>query len=187
MCDVRLQSETGGIFPKNYGCKQGPARHSTALAALRGLVIGRLAERDVCSCAYGRLCAIPTVEGLARYDLVDVYSVIYGQQLTISWRGLVHDDLHTRQDILKSELDVAGVQGRGFDEGQMVRACERPYQSCLSGRIWIKKLGSLANSLASSVGTALRCLKSLLLPTSMMTRFASAYSRSSLSHRVTFS
>lgn len=46
---------------------------------------------------------------------------------------------------------------------------------------------SLANALASSVGTARRCRKSLLLPTNMMTIFASAWSRSSLSHRVTFS
>lgn len=45
----------------------------------------------------------------------------------------------------------------------------------------------LANCLASSVGTARRCLKSLLLPTSMMTMLESAWSRSSFSHLVTFS
>jgi hypothetical protein len=44
-----------------------------------------------------------------------------------------------------------------------------------------------ANSRASSVGTARRCLKSLLFPTSMITMFVSAWSRSSFSQRVTFS
>ena len=45
----------------------------------------------------------------------------------------------------------------------------------------------LANCLASSVGTARRCLKSLLFPTNMMTMLESAWSRSSFSHRSTFS
>lgn len=44
-----------------------------------------------------------------------------------------------------------------------------------------------AKALASSVGTARKCLKSDLLPTSMMTMFWSAWSLSSLSHRSTFS
>src|SRR6266404_1209824 len=42
-----------------------------------------------------------------------------------------------------------------------------------------------AKDFASSVGTARRCLRSLLLPTNMMTIFESAWSRSSLSQRVT--
>ena len=45
---------------------------------------------------------------------------------------------------------------------------------------------SPAKALASSVGTALRCFKSLLLPTSIMTMFESAWSLNSLSHLVTF-
>ena len=45
----------------------------------------------------------------------------------------------------------------------------------------------LAKAFASSVGTARRCLKSLLFPTSMMTILASAWSLSSFSHLVTFS
>lgn len=45
----------------------------------------------------------------------------------------------------------------------------------------------LANCFASSVGTALRCLKSLLFPTSIITIFASAWSRSSFNHLCTFS
>lgn len=48
-----------------------------------------------------------------------------------------------------------------------------------------EKSNELANALASSVGTALRCFKSLLLPTSMITMFVSAWSRSSFNHRVT--
>lgn len=44
-----------------------------------------------------------------------------------------------------------------------------------------------ANDLASSVGTARKCLKSLLLPTSIITIFWSAWSRNSLNHRSTFS
>ena len=44
-----------------------------------------------------------------------------------------------------------------------------------------------AYSFASSVGTALRCRKSHLLPTSMMTMLLSAWSLSSFNHRSTFS
>ena len=44
-----------------------------------------------------------------------------------------------------------------------------------------------AKDLASSVGTALRCLRSDLLPTSMITMLASAWSRNSRNHRSTFS
>ena len=44
-----------------------------------------------------------------------------------------------------------------------------------------------AKDLASSVGTALRCLRSDLFPTSMMTMLESAWSRSSRSHLSTFS
>lgn len=44
-----------------------------------------------------------------------------------------------------------------------------------------------ANCLASSVGTALKCLKSLLFPTSMITIFESAWSRSSFNQRPTLS
>ena len=43
----------------------------------------------------------------------------------------------------------------------------------------------LEKAFASSVGTARRCFKSDLLPTSIMTMFESAWSRSSLSQRVT--
>ena len=42
---------------------------------------------------------------------------------------------------------------------------------------WIHRFSQvhvLANCLASSVGTALKCLKSLLFPTSMITMFESA-------------
>ncbi|RMZ99105.1 hypothetical protein BpHYR1_037822 [Brachionus plicatilis] len=42
-------------------------------------------------------------------------------------------------------------------------------------------------TLASSVGTALRCLKSLLLPTSKMATWSSAYWLSSFSHNFKFS
>ncbi len=44
-----------------------------------------------------------------------------------------------------------------------------------------------ANALASSVGTARRCLRSLLFPTSIMTMLLSAWSRSSFNQRSTFS
>jgi len=49
------------------------------------------------------------------------------------------------------------------------------------------RLRCSAYPLASSVGTARRCRKSLLLPTSMITILWSAWSRSSLSQRSTFS
>lgn len=44
-----------------------------------------------------------------------------------------------------------------------------------------------ANVLASSVGTARKCRKSLLLPTNIITMFWSAWSRNSRSHLSTFS
>lgn len=44
-----------------------------------------------------------------------------------------------------------------------------------------------ANALASSVGTARRCLKSDLFPTNMITIFWSAWSRNSRNHLSTFS
>ena len=47
------------------------------------------------------------------------------------------------------------------------------------------RLFSAANAFASSVGTARRCFKSLLLPTSITTMLLSAWSRSSLSQRDT--
>lgn len=93
---------------------------------------------------------------------------------------------HTSEDVLEGELYVAGIQSRRLDERQVVLACCEE-----SASVGIKVVSGghylLANALASSVGTALRCRKSLLLPTSMMTMFASAWSRNSLSHRVTFS
>jgi hypothetical protein len=77
----------------------------------------------------------------------------------------------TSEDVLECELDVAGVKSRCLDEGQIVLACD-PCQFWAPTAIMADN--SLANCLASSVGTALRWRKSLLLPTSMMTMLASA-------------
>jgi hypothetical protein len=46
-------------------------------------------------------------------------------------------------------------------------------------------MSALENDLASSVGTALKCFKSLLFPTSIITILESAWSLSSFNHRVT--
>src|SRR4051812_37454834 len=89
----------------------------------------------------------------------------------------------TGENVLECKLDVAGIEGRGLDEGKMVVACG--LSAIVPARSGLHD--ALANCLASSVGTALRCRKSLLLPTSMMTMLLSAWSRSSFSHRVTFS
>ena len=51
----------------------------------------------------------------------------------------------------------------------------------------IKRFALPANALASSVGTARKCRKSDLLPTNIITIFASAWSRNSFSHLSTFS
>ena len=75
----------------------------------------------------------------------------------------------TRENVLERQLNIAGIESRGLDERQIVVT-------------WIaSELGTyvfqvciLANCLASSVGTARRCLKSLLFPTSMITMFESA-------------
>lgn len=91
----------------------------------------------------------------------------------------------TSQDILESKFNVAGIKGGRLDERQMVLACRSDWS--VKSPWFVGPQDELANPLASSVGTALRCLKSLLLPTSMMTMFASAWSRSSFSHLVTFS
>lgn len=48
-----------------------------------------------------------------------------------------------------------------------------------------ERLHAPAKAFASSVGTARRCFKSLLFPTSIMTMLASAWSLSSVSHRIT--
>ena len=95
----------------------------------------------------------------------------------------------TCENVLESELDVAGVQGGRLDERQVVLACGTTVSRALQGTDGGGVGGdyALANCLASSVGTARRCLKSLLLPTSMMTMLESAWSRSSFSHLVTFS
>jgi hypothetical protein len=96
-------------------------------------------------------------------------------------------DWHTCEDVLEGKLDVTGIECGSFNKGKVVLAC-----SLLSASKHMQcprnpECPILANCLASSVGTALRCLKSLLFPTSMMTIFESAWSRSSFNHRVTFS
>lgn len=92
----------------------------------------------------------------------------------------------TSEDVLESQLDVAGVQCGGLDEREVVLAYARA-QSAIALTGIIDCLLLLANCFASSVGTALRCLKSLLFPTSMITMLLSAWSLSSFSHLVTFS
>ena len=61
----------------------------------------------------------------------------------------------------------------------------------LPSSLWVEGLGKgmpiPAYAFASSVGTALRCLRSHLFPTNMMTMLESAWSRSSFNQRSTFS
>ena len=104
----------------------------------------------------------------------------------------------TGEDGLEGGLDVGCVQRRRLNERQAVLRCghvtrelaepTRPEKEGSGGRECGERRGDKntpANAFASSVGTARRCLRSLLLPTSMMTMFESAWSRSSFSHRVT--
>lgn len=82
---------------------------------------------------------------------------------------------HTCQDVLEGELDVAGVESRRLNEGEVVVTCETiPGQYLIPLCREMVSGGILANCLASSVGTARRCLKSLLFPTSIMTMLLSA-------------
>ena len=94
---------------------------------------------------------------------------------------------HTCEDVLESKLDIAGIECRSFNKGKVVLACSLSSASKHLKYSRNAECPILANCLASSVGTALRCLKSLLFPTSMMTMLESAWSRSSFNHRVTFS
>lgn len=79
----------------------------------------------------------------------------------------------TCQDVLEGKFDVAGVKGRGLNERQVVLAYVA-VSATHSHPPGEHKENILANCLASSVGTARRCLKSLLFPTSMMTMLESA-------------
>lgn len=80
----------------------------------------------------------------------------------------------TCEDVLEGKFYVAGVKGGSFDEREIVLACW--IISAPRGLLVLQlgKLNILANCLASSVGTARRCRKSLLLPTNMMTMLESA-------------
>lgn len=80
-------------------------------------------------------------------------------------------EIDTCQDVLECELDVAGIKGGGFDEGQAVLGWNNV---SISDRKEEEGKSLPANAFASSVGTARRCLKSLLFPTSMMTMLLSA-------------
>lgn len=78
--------------------------------------------------------------------------------------------MNTGEDVLKCQLDVTSVKSRRLDEGQIVLTCK-----LVSDKVTSKaSRNSLANCLASSVGTARRCRRSLLFPTSIMTMLASA-------------
>lgn len=94
-------------------------------------------------------------------------------------------ETQTCKDVLEGKLNVARVESGGLDEREIVVACFGQH-----GNIVVTKSrysDVLANCFASSVGTARRCLRSLLFPTSMMTMLESAWSRSSFNHRVTLS
>jgi hypothetical protein len=89
----------------------------------------------------------------------------------------------TCENVLEGQFDITCIKCRCFNEGQIVFACEWSVLPLYKR----EDRSILANCLASSVGTARRCRRSLLFPTSIITMFASAWSRSSLSHRVTLS
>jgi hypothetical protein len=88
--------------------------------------------------------------------------------ITINRRGC------TCEDVLEGKLDVAGIQSRGLNEGEVVVAWWK--KGVVSGSMVPRsgRKGLLANCLASSVGTARKCLKSDLFPTNMMTMLLSA-------------
>lgn len=56
-----------------------------ALAGLGSLVIGRLAQRDVCASTNGGLGTVAIVEGLARYNPVDLCIGAQGGQIKVRY------------------------------------------------------------------------------------------------------
>jgi len=81
----------------------------------------------------------------------------------------------TCEFILEGQLDVACIQSRGLNEAEAILAreglglWEKFSQYSVSDIMYCTLMPH-----TSSVGTARRCLKSLLFPTSMMTMFVSA-------------
>lgn len=159
-----------------------PSKPSYSAAALvRLLLVGcfRVAEGEALE--VGLLPG--AFEGLAGYDAVDLY---YRGSVTSS-RNVgevlvpVRMFWNASSTLLASRADVS-MKERWFSPGFQLSAFRT--RRCRGQR----EAGDiLAKALASSVGTARRCLKSLLLPTSMMTMLLSAWSRNSFSQRVTFS
>lgn len=73
-----------------------------ALATLRGIIVRRLAQGNVRSGTNRGLGAIATVEGFAGNDAIDF-----------------------SKNVLKSKFNIAGIEGRGLDEGKVVFASKR--------------------------------------------------------------
>lgn len=121
-------------------------------------------------------------ERLAGHDAVDFYKEKNSGQrasfgMSVTGAIPVRMFWKASSTLLASSAEVS-MKERLFSP--IERKCQRQtMQAC--------KENSLANCLASSVGTARRCLKSLLLPTSIMTMLESAWSRSSFNHRLTLS
>lgn len=92
-----------------------------ALAAFSRLVVGRLAERDVGTGADRSLSAIAAVESLAGHDSVDFFMLDGPLVFALNRASCLHDKsptrhLRTGENVLESKLNVAGIQGRSFDE-----------------------------------------------------------------------
>lgn len=94
------------------------------------------------------------------------------------------------QDLLKCGFYVRGVQSRSLDEREIISFCNSTRRLHIKAPEEVKVVHCEhlpAKARASSVGTARRWRRSLLFPTSIITIFWSAWSRSSRSHLSTFS
>jgi hypothetical protein len=199
---------------KTDGQRDCPAVDWQGLAALATLVcalVGGLAEREGGAGADVGLGAVARVEGLARNDAVDLCREEKKQKLAgdVAGRG-AEQPSSLRRSSSRTCGWADGIRARG--RYVPVRMFWKASSTLLASRAdvsmkerWFSPAGNgqsangaaqgrlhrnddiLAKALASSVGTARRWRKSLLFPTSMMTMLASAWSRSSLSHLVTFS
>lgn len=104
------------------GVSSSPSWHLTA--SLLRLRILRLVDLyHLTTFAKWVLSRLAVIQGLAGNDAVDFYKKAHHQQL-FTWPPRKMGE-PTCEDVLESKLHVAGIEGRGLDEREVVLACSR--------------------------------------------------------------
>ena len=154
------------------------SRRLRLAAALLRLGVLRLADLHHLTTLTERVLAAVALGDLAGHDTVDLCSPLVLEHGRVTRNEPVRMFWKASSTLLASRAD-ASMKERLFS----------PMMVSMLAHDQVKSTPPdvLANCLASSVGTARRCRKSLLFPTSMITMLESAWSRSSFSHRLTLS